>query len=32
MHLRLADPDDKLKLAKRLNLSPRQTIVQRQDE
>jgi len=27
MHLRLADPDDKLKLAKRLNLSPRQTIV-----
>jgi phosphoserine phosphatase len=27
MHLRLADPDDKIKLAKRLNLSPRQTIV-----
>ena len=27
MHLRLAGPDDKLKLAKRLNLSPRQTIV-----
>jgi phosphoserine phosphatase len=27
MHLRLADPDDKLKLAKKLNLSGRQTIV-----
>ncbi len=27
MHLQLADPEDKLKLAKRLHLSPRQTIV-----
>jgi len=27
MHLQLADPKDKLKLAKRLRLSPRQTIV-----
>jgi len=27
MHLPLADPEDKLKMAKRLNLSPRQTIV-----
>ena len=27
MHLRLADPDDKLKLARKLNLSRRQTIV-----
>ena len=27
MHLQLADPEDKLELAKRLNLSPRQTIV-----
>jgi phosphoserine phosphatase len=27
MHLPLADPEDKLKMAKRLNLSPRRTIV-----
>lgn len=27
MHLQLAEPEDKLKLAKKLNLSPRQTIV-----
>ena len=27
MHLRLAEPEDKLKLAKKLNLSPQQTIV-----